>query len=106
MRLSSSTCAALQDDGWNSPRHQPEIEPERSALDIVEIEFHPLVEGKIGSPRNLPEPGDARFDAEPPPVFSGKGFDLVRKRGTWPDQAHLAAQHADQLRQLVDAQLA
>src|ERR1019366_6643274 len=34
------------------------------------------------------------------------GFELVRKRGTRADQAHLAANHVDQLRQLVEAEAA
>ena len=60
---------AMDDRGYGLGQNL-EIEPRGPVVDVVHIHLHPLLTGQdLGtSAVNLPETGDARFDAEPAPM--------------------------------------
>ena len=66
----------------------------------------PLLPRQVGAPADLPQPGDAGLDQQPPGDVAVVAFDLLRQRRARTHQAHLAGQHVDQLRQLVQGPLA
>ena len=75
-------------------------------VDVLHVEVHPLLESDLVAAAHLPEAGEARAHREPAALprlvlrhFAGQG----RPRT---DDAHFAAQHVDELRELVDAELA
>src|SRR5687767_14545719 len=88
------------------PRQDAQVEAQAPLIDVLEIEAHPLVEvaDAIAS-AHLPEAGDARFECELSLVPQLVSFELVPERGPRPDQAHVALEHAPELRQLVQAVL-
>src|SRR5438105_5954687 len=82
--------------GGNGAHQNLQVEPQRAALDVLEVEAHPLLESNAGAAADLPqagEPGRGGEAAELP--------GLVLRHFAWnrrarPDQAHLAAQHVDE----------
>src|SRR6266571_449370 len=101
-----STRTLARDDGRRRGKENLDVGPEGTPPGVAEVEAYHLVEGGTASARDLPESGDSRlgFD-ESPPVPELVLDELVRKRGAWPDQRHLAAKYVPQLRQLVEAGL-
>src|SRR5450759_3009434 len=99
MDVSMNGSAALQcDHSRYGPGDDLEIEPQRPAIDVLEIALDPPVEVGIVPRADLPETGDAGFHRQPPPVPDVIALDLGGQRRARPDEAHLAAQHVPQLR--------
>ena len=74
--------------------------------DVHVVELHHLVERHVVAAGDLPQAGDARRDVEAllgPAAAAGRFVDPERP---WADQAHLAAQHVEELGHLVEAPLA
>ncbi len=95
--------------GGNLPQRsadQPQVEAERAAVDVLQVERDSLVEADPAPGVRLPEAGQARHDRQPAEVPRLVDLDLVRDRRTRADQAHLAADDVDQLRQLVQVRSA
>src|SRR5258708_39469880 len=74
--------------------------------DVLHIEVHPILKSDLVPAAHLPQAGEAGANRQAPTLprlvlcyLSGQG----RPRT---DDAHLAAQHVDELRELVDAELA
>ncbi len=72
-------------------------------LQVVHVEPDRFVPGQVGSAGHLPETGDAGFDEHPPAVVP-VAVDLAAQRGSGPDQAHVAEDDVEQLRQFVQAE--
>src|SRR5215204_3178730 len=72
--------------------HDLEVEPERPVLDVEEVEPDHLVEREPVATRHLPEPRHPRLHVEPFAVPERVRLDLVRNRGSRPDQTHVATQ--------------
>ncbi len=70
-------------------------------LEVDEVEVHEVVEVELRAPGDLPQPGDAGQHevALAVPVLEHVVVALGQR--TRADERHLAAQHVDQLRQLV-----
>ena len=75
-------------------------------IDVLEVEVHPVLEGHLVPPADLPEAGEPRGDREPPALPGLVLRHLLRHRWTRADERHVAAEHVHQLGQLVDAVLA
>jgi len=73
-------------------------------IDIVHVEFHPLVKWSGASAVDLPEAGDARADAEAAalPVLI-KSFVIPDWKGPGAYQAHVAFQDIKELWELINA---
>lgn len=89
---------------WYGPQQNPEIEPERCSLDVVEIVLGMLVHELGSAAGHLPPAGQPlRYEEAavlPRLVARQHDLDQFRSRA---HQAHLAPQHVDELRQLIQA---
>jgi hypothetical protein len=83
------------------PRDDAEVKPERLALHIVQVPLDALCPSKRVPALDLGQAGDARPDSKPPLLEGVVALDLVRQGGPRPDDAHLAPQDVDKLRQFV-----
>src|SRR5690349_12273720 len=86
-------------------KNDAKIHPQALALNIGYIELQPLIEIEVAAAADLPEAGDSGYNLQsrsmPQPV--GLGRERGRPRT---DQAHIAKQNIEQLRQLIQARLA
>src|SRR5690606_7547085 len=89
----------------NGAQQDLHIEPRRPVLRIVQVEVNHLVERQVASPVHLPQPGQAGPHQEPLLLPLLILLDLARQGRAWPDEAHIAPQDIDQLRQLVETEL-
>src|SRR3954471_250609 len=89
-------------------RHQQDldVEPERPVLDVVVVPLDAVGErGLAAQAVNLGPAGDPGLDAVAVAVAVDVALEQpgeVRTLGTWADQAHVALEHVQQLRQLVE----
>src|SRR5213078_145740 len=85
-----------------------DVEPERLFLDVLDVVVNPFLEigFDFALARDLPEAGDAGTDAQA--CFAPGRAHLVFAvgAGTGADDAHIANQHVEELRPLVDVQSA
>src|SRR5262249_21943244 len=84
-----------------------QIEAETPALDVVEVVLDPLLDRRVAAPavdlRPAGDPG-LHLVAEHVAGHAATEFlDEARALGPRADQAHLTAQHVDELRQFVEA---
>jgi len=80
---------------------------EPPAIDIGQIEIHHVLKViDAVSPRHLPQPGDSGLHGDAPALPGLVQLHLVRRRRARADQAHVAAEHIDELRKLVQGGLA
>jgi len=88
-------------------REDPEVEPERPRARVLEVEREPAIElVDLAAAADLPQARDPWNHGKSLRVISGVLLDLARHRRTRADQAHVALEHVEQLRHLVDAELA
>ena len=82
-----------------------QIEPERPMLQIIEVVLNPLANRSVASPAaDLSPPSNTRLQRMPRHVagnISPKNLNEVRPLRARSNQAHVSAQHIDELRQLV-----
>src|SRR5205809_7909958 len=75
-----------------------QIEPERPARRIAQIEPDHVVEAQPASTRDLPEPGDAGLRLEhAPPMPHVIALELVGNRRARADERHLAFEAIEQM---------
>ena len=104
---------------WGKPHrlhHNLEIQLERDILDVVEIVFEPFARNadhilgvEVELVLGLRPAQQARLDIEAPAVEGDLLLELIdeeRPLGAGADQAHIAAQEVDALRDLVQVQSA
>src|SRR5512146_1716810 len=85
--------------------HDPEIEPKRPIVDVLSLETNDFFEIRDEiTPADLPRPRQPRHDAEADemPRLVAPNFD--RNRRAWSHERHLAGEHIEELRQLVEAE--
>src|SRR5712692_1167564 len=102
-----SACAARQDDGGYGAKQNRSIESQRPTVDVFEIQLHPLFKRKVAATGNLPQASYAGLHTKAP--FLPRQFHshrIAHRQRARADNAHVAEQHVDQLRQLIDAGLA
>src|SRR5438552_7841098 len=83
--------------------HDEQIVRDGPVLDVEEVEANVVVERELAAASGLPEAGDAGTNLEPIAVPVLVGGDLLGERRPRPDQAHLALQDVQELRELVQA---
>jgi hypothetical protein len=71
-------------------------------LDIPYVEIEPLGPTERVSSRHLGEAGDSGTNTMAAPVIVGVQWKVLNEQRPWSNEAHVASQHVDQLRQLVD----
>src|SRR5258707_4625370 len=92
--------------GPDGARQDPQIQPQRPVVDVLQVHAHPFIEiADAISPADLPQTRNAWTHAELSLVPQLVPLELVRKRGARSNEAHVALEHAPQLRQLVQAVL-
>ena len=85
---------------------QTQIEAERPAAHVGDVEVERLAEGRPRSRRHLPESGQAGGQEKPLEVMGLVDLRLVGQAGPRADERHVSAEHVEQLGQLVGAQVA
>src|SRR5215208_616006 len=71
-------------------------------LDVPDVEFDPLLPRDPRAPMDLGPAGDPRPQIQSPELTRRVELDLGWERRARTDDPHLAAQHVDQVRQLVE----
>ena len=80
----------------------PQVEPQRRVLEVPEVELDPLGPRQRRAAVDLRPAAQPRAGVEAEALAVGVGVDLDLDRRPRADQRHLAAQHVDEVRQLVD----
>ena len=83
-----------------------QVEPERRVLDVPEVELDPLGPGEGGAALDLRPAGDAGADREAAALALRVAVDLDLHGRARADERHLAAQHVDEVGQLVERRAA
>jgi len=78
-----------------------QIEPGTELCDVAQIPLDALVPAHLVAALDLRQPGHPGPDAQSAELSRLVPLHLVGQCGPGPDQAHLAAQHVDELRQFV-----
>src|SRR5262249_31401422 len=80
-----------------------QVEPEGPVVEVPEVQVDSLRPADRLAPVHLRPAGDARLDRQAAAVVVGVAGDLLDEIRARPDEAHLAAQHVPELRQLIEA---
>ena len=94
--------AAAREDGRDGLEQDREVQPDRPALEIQEVEPHEVVEVELGAAGDLPQAGDARQHEVALLVPVLELLEVALRQRPRPDERHLPAQHVDELRELVE----
>src|ERR1700694_4412463 len=90
-----------EQDEVDSLQQYGQVLPERPVRDVRALNGQLLLEAQTIMSLRLPRPGDSLWDRKSEGRPARQGGDLTGEDRTRPNQAHLAAEHIDQLRQLV-----
>src|SRR5207247_1894222 len=75
-----------------------EVQAQRPALDVVEVQLQPLRERELAPSGDLPQAGETRLHAEAPTLDAlVEEVHVAQRHGARPDEAHLAGQHVEDL---------
>src|SRR5919108_1754292 len=96
-----SVGASAREHGWDRLQENGDVEPDRPVLQVIEVEPDEIVETEVRAARDLPEAGQAREDEVALAVPGLELLVVAKREGPRPDQAHLPAQHVQELRHLV-----
>src|SRR3712207_2502036 len=89
--------AAAAEDGGDGAQEDAQVEAKRPVLDVVQVEHYHLVEAQLAAAAHLPEArhaGRCLQPAELPGLVLGH---LARQGRAGSDEAHVTAQHVDEL---------
>src|SRR5262245_27894370 len=86
------------------PQDDADVVPERPARHVDVVEAQHLLEADVAPAEHLPEAGDSRAEGEALPAPVGDARVLVERQGPRADEAHVALEDVDELRQLVERQ--
>src|SRR4029077_7371993 len=78
------------------------VECEAPVLDVLQIEMHVGFKGRIAPRSDLPESGETRLHVETAKILDAIELEIVERVWARAHQAHVAANHVDQLGKLVD----
>src|SRR5690349_4335845 len=94
---------AAREYGRTSGRHDdPQVESERLALDVLEVELNSLIPGdRIPAP-DLGKAGHARPYRQASHLSVVVTLDLITECGSRTNQAHIAPQHVEDLREFIE----
>ena len=88
--------------GRNRLRDDRDVEPDRPVLEVGEVEPDEIVEREARASGDLPEPGHPGEHEIPGAMPVLEELVVAKRQRPRPDEAHLAPQRVDELRQLVD----
>src|SRR6266849_4703375 len=92
-----------RDHAWDGPKEDLEVQPKRPLARVAQVQpDHPVVLQSAAA-AHLPEAGQPRPKVEPQPLMNVVIVELMVEGGTGSDEAHLAPENVDQLRELVEA---
>src|SRR5262245_3894830 len=96
----ASPRAGASDDCGNGLDQDFQIEEQRPVIDVFEVEFDPLVEVfDLVAAADLPEAGQAGLHGEAAALRGAfKLGHLIERERARADEAHVAAQHVEELR--------
>src|SRR5581483_2801916 len=97
-----SVRAAPREHGRQGLREDRDVEPDRPVLEVVEVEAHEVVERQLDPTGDLPQPRHPGQDEVALAVPVLELHEIAQRQRPRPDERHLAAQHVQHLRQLVD----
>src|SRR4051794_14453880 len=90
------------------PERQPQdaqVEPRRPVRDVVEVELDAFSQRRVAAPAvDLGPARDAGFDGVASVIVRNRLGELIDEDGPfwpWPNQAHVAQEDVDELRQLI-----
>ncbi len=83
-------------------RYDLQVQPRRLVLHITQVQIDHLLECRPVLSADLPQPRQSRRRSATPLVPRRKQIKFIRRAGPRTNQAHLAAQYIDQLRQFID----
>src|SRR5207302_757653 len=90
-------------DGWKGAEQNAQVQPDGPLLDVLPVEANNLFEIDDGAPSAyLPESRETRFCAEPPIVMNLVILHVGLEERAWSHERHLAPEHVEELRQLVE----
>src|SRR5690606_30540216 len=98
--------ASPAQDGGDRAEDELDVEPQRPVVDVAKVEAHPVLEVDLVSPRDLPEAGESRPGAQASALPPLVALHLACDGRTRTDEAHVALEHVQELRQLIEAELA
>src|SRR5262249_61197813 len=99
---STSVGAAAAEDGRDGLDQDRDVEPDRPVLEVEEVEPDEVVEAEVRAARDLPEAGHAGDDDVGLAVPGVEALVVAQRQRARADEAHLAAQHVPELRDLVE----
>src|SRR6266516_5877109 len=95
--------SALPQNGCRGHREDPQVAKDREVLDVLALHGKSLFERQVATPVHLHRPGQPRLYRKPEPVLGAVLLDELELLRSRPYEAHLASEHVEKLRQLVDA---
>src|SRR5450759_2496354 len=98
----SPSAALAREHRRDGPGDDLEVEPERPAVDVLEILLDPVIELGMAAGSDLPEARHPRLHLVSPAMPDFVLDHLARERGSRSNQAHLPTQHVPQLRKFVE----
>src|SRR5215831_2462200 len=101
--LSRLASARTAQDDRDRRQQNPQVERERPLVDVLQIHSHPLVEVHRAPATRLPQSTQAGAHGEASTLHALDPARLVQRQRSRADEAHLALDHVEQLRQLVHA---
>ena len=94
-------------DGGGGFEHEDEVEGQGPVVDILHVHFHPVFESYgVAVWGDLPNTGDAWFHGEASHLPAFVLCDFGWQGWAWADDAHVAEEDVEELRELVDASFA
>src|SRR5262249_24930645 len=94
-----------QDHRNRSPQNL-DVEPERTVVDVPDVERDALWPRQLNSAVHLRPARHPRRDHEAPALKRRVFFHLFQNGWPWPDQRHFTTQNVEQLRQFIDLEAA
>ena len=78
---------------------------ERPLIDVLQVHSHPVIEANVASTIHLPKASHPWLDAKTAFVpLQIDALDIPHRQGSWTNETHVAFEHVDELRQLIDAE--
>src|SRR5687768_10495632 len=96
-------CSTLSEDGRCGQQQQPQIQPETAMIYILHVHHHSFRISGFAAATNLPETAESGLYAQQLLAINRVLAQLIPDDWTRTNQAHLAAQDVEKLRQFVEA---
>src|SRR5436190_14653465 len=94
--------AVPAEDHAGGPQQDLEVQAPAAVLDVPEVELDAVAPRQRGATVDLRPAGEPGLDGQAPALAVGVLRDLDRDRRPRADDGHVAAQHIDQVRYLVE----